>query len=66
MVQLRGLSVVIVNDGHEPGVSYHPLAPGSVIFVEDLHGRGFRGRVFEDEDALFMQVDLAPTPGSGS
>ncbi len=66
MIQLRGLSVVIVDDGHEPGVSYHPLAPGSILLAEDLSGRGHRGRVFEDEDVLIMQVDLAATPGTGS
>jgi hypothetical protein len=66
LVQLQGASVVIVDDGHEPGRSYHPLQPGSVVLVEDLGGRGPRGTVFEDEDAIIMQVDLAPTSGAGS
>jgi|GEM_PF-2854023 hypothetical protein len=58
IVQLRGMSVTIVNDGCEPGVSYHPLRPGSVMLAEDFSGRGHRGKVFGDEDCVTLQVDL--------
>jgi len=60
LVQLRGLCVTIVDDGCEPGVSYHPLRPGSVMLAEDRTGRGHRGKVFGDEDVVTLQVDLAP------
>jgi hypothetical protein len=59
IIQLRGLSVTIVDDGNEPGVSYHPLRPGSVMLAEDKSGKGHRGMIFSDEDAYSMQVDLA-------
>jgi hypothetical protein len=64
MVQLRGLCVLIVNSGAEPGVSYRPLAPGTVLLDEDRSGRAHRCKVFEDEDVYFMQVDLAASGAS--
>jgi hypothetical protein len=64
MVQLRGLCVLIVNGGAEPGVSYRPLAPGTVLLDDDTSGRAHRCKVFEDEDAYFMQVDLAVSTGT--
>ena len=64
MVQLRGLCVLIVNVGAEPGVSYRPLAPGTVLLDDDTSGRAHRCKVFEDEDAYFMQVDLAASTGA--
>lgn len=66
LVQLRGLCVLIVNGGAEPGVSYRPLAPGTVVLDDDTSGRAHRCKVFEDEDAYFMQVDLAPSTTAGS
>jgi hypothetical protein len=62
LVQLRGLCVLIVNGGAEPGVSYRPLAPGSVVLDEDTGRHVPRCKVFEDEDAIFMVVALAPAP----
>jgi hypothetical protein len=59
IIQLRGLSVTIVDDGGKPGSSYHPLAAGSIMLAEDRSGRGHRGMIFGDEDAISMQVDLA-------
>lgn len=59
LVTLRGLCVTIVNDGCEPGRSYHPLMPGSVMLAEDFSGRGHRGHVFAESDTIVFQVDLA-------
>jgi hypothetical protein len=59
LVTVTGLTVTIVDDGATPGKSYHPLKPGSVMLAEDFAGRGHRGQVFADEDALVFQVDLA-------
>ena len=64
MVQLRGLCVLIVSGGADPGVSYRPLAPGTVLLDEDTSGRTHRCKVFEDEDAYFMQADLAASTGT--
>ncbi len=59
LVTATGLTVTIVDDGSTPGTSYHPLKPGSVMFAEDFTGRGHRGQVLADEDAIVFQVDLA-------
>lgn len=59
LVTATGLTVTIVDDGTTPGISYHPLKPGSVMFAEDFSGRGHRGQVLADEDAVVFQVDLA-------
>jgi hypothetical protein len=59
LVTATGLTVTIVDDGSGAGTSYHPLKPGSVMFAEDFSGRGHRGQVFADEDAIVFQVDLA-------
>ena len=59
LVTATGLTVPIVDDGSTAGTSYHPLKPGSVMFAEDFSGRGHRGLVLADEDAIVFQVDLA-------
>jgi hypothetical protein len=59
IMQLRGVSVTIVNDDGEAGVSYYALSAGSLMLAEDKSGRGHRGVIFGDEDAVSMQVDLA-------
>jgi len=59
LVSATGLTVTIVDDGSAAGTSYHPLKPGSVMFAEDFSGRGHRGQVLADEDAIVFQVDLA-------
>jgi hypothetical protein len=64
LVQLRGLCVLTVNGGAEPGVSYRPLAPGSVVLDEDTGRHPPRCKVFEDEDAIFMVVELASASGA--
>ncbi len=59
IVLVRGLTVSIVDDGDTPGVSYYPFKPGMVMLAEDFAGRGHRGKVFADQDAIVFQVDLA-------
>jgi hypothetical protein len=59
IVLARGLTVTIVDEGDVAGVSYYPWKPGTVMLAEDGSGRGHKGRVFADEDALVFQVDLA-------
>jgi hypothetical protein len=62
IMMLQGIAVTIVNDAGEPGVSYYPLTTGSLMLAEDKCGRGHRGVIFGDEDAVSMQVDLAVNP----
>jgi len=63
LIQLRGLSLLIVEGGRGAGASHHPLAPGSIVLDEDVGGRMHRCKVLENESAILMQVELASSPG---
>lgn len=58
LILLCGTSVTIVDDGCNPGMSYHPLGPGMVMLAEDFAGRGHRGKVMDGEEVFLFQVDL--------